>query len=276
VLVIIGLLIGGILVGMDLIKTARLRAYISQLQNYNSAVNSFKLKYNCIPGDCSSASSYSLGSNGNGNGIITGVITEPSWSVADYNINLSDSNSSVYLGCCGGTEANNVWLHLRGANMIPEYTPTLGVSDGAGESYSIPPSKHDGTSMVLVGWKGKHYYKSGSLNARNSGNLLWSDNFSPAEAAYVFEKMGGMTTPTTVPCANSGVCPEALGKERVIVSSVNGCSWVGFGCNRFYRIQTQGAGGANADYCINTSVSPAWFNLTNTKKLCQLIIQADF
>ncbi len=276
VLVIIGLLVGGVLVGRDLIETASLRAYISQIQKYNAAVNAFKLKYNCVPGDCASASSYSLGSNGNGNSMITGVITEPSWSNADYRINLADTTTSVYLGCCGGTEANNTWIHLRAANMIPDYGSILGVSDGAGESYSVPLSKHDGTGMVLVGWNGKHYYKNGAENTRSSGNLLWRDNFSPSEAAYVFEKVGGRTTPTTVPCANPGVCPEALGKERVIVSSNNVCSWGGFGCSRFYRMQTQGAGGASADYCINTSVTPAYFNLRNPKKLCQLIIQADF
>lgn len=189
VLVIIGLLIGGILVGRDLIKTAELRAYVSQLEKYSTAVNAFKLKYNCLPGDCASANSYGLGSNGNGNSIITGLVTEPSFSSADYTINLSDGTTSVYLGCCGGVEANNVWIHLRTANMIPEYYATIGVSDGTGQSYSIPPSKHDGTGIVLVGWKGKHYYKSGSLTARNSGNLIWDLNFSPTEASYIFEKM---------------------------------------------------------------------------------------
>lgn len=51
VLVIIGLIIGGVLVGRDLIATAAIRAQISQIENYNTAVNTFRLKYGYLPGD---------------------------------------------------------------------------------------------------------------------------------------------------------------------------------------------------------------------------------
>ncbi len=53
VLVIIGLVVGGVLVGRDLIKAAEIRAQISQIEKYNTAVHTFKLKYNGIPGDLS-------------------------------------------------------------------------------------------------------------------------------------------------------------------------------------------------------------------------------
>jgi len=65
VIVIIGLLAGGVLVGKDLIAYAEMRRFISDYQEYESAYNTFKLKYNCIPGDCVGAStdfwSWSLG-----------------------------------------------------------------------------------------------------------------------------------------------------------------------------------------------------------------------
>ena len=51
VLVIIGLIVGGVLVGQDLIKAAEIRATVSQVEGYNSAVNTFRLKYNGLPGD---------------------------------------------------------------------------------------------------------------------------------------------------------------------------------------------------------------------------------
>src|SRR5438477_2747635 len=51
VLVIIGLIVGGILVGQDLIKAAEIRATVGQVEKYNSAVNTFRSKYNGIPGD---------------------------------------------------------------------------------------------------------------------------------------------------------------------------------------------------------------------------------
>jgi len=51
VLVIIGLVAGGVLVGRDLIKASEIRATISQKIRYDTAVNTFKLKYNGLPGD---------------------------------------------------------------------------------------------------------------------------------------------------------------------------------------------------------------------------------
>lgn len=53
VLVIIGLVIGGILVGQDLIKAAELRATISQKEKFDSAVNTFRNKFGGKPGDLS-------------------------------------------------------------------------------------------------------------------------------------------------------------------------------------------------------------------------------
>jgi prepilin-type N-terminal cleavage/methylation domain-containing protein len=51
VLVVIGLIVGGVLVGQDLIKAAEVRAQISQIEKYNTAVNTFRGKFGAIPGD---------------------------------------------------------------------------------------------------------------------------------------------------------------------------------------------------------------------------------
>ncbi len=74
VMVIIGLVISGVLVGKTLIKTAEIRKNISTLEGYGSAVNSFKLKYNCLPGDCTNITQIfptgTYAGNGNGDGLI--------------------------------------------------------------------------------------------------------------------------------------------------------------------------------------------------------------
>ena len=272
VLVIIGLLAGGVLVGKDLMSSAGNRAYVIQLQQYNAAVNTFKLKYTCLPGDCATATDYGFTNNGNGNGMVTGAITEPSWSNADYSIVATDSTVTVYLGCCGGTEAQFFWTHLQSAGLISRGMKTLGVSDGVGTSYFLPSAKNDGTGIVAVGWAGKHYFQSGTTMARSSGNLIWSLNFSPADAAYIFLKMGGSTITTTN--SYGSLYPDGLGKERVIVRNIFPV-WGDYDI-RFWRFQSQGVGGANNNVCIDTSVTPAYFNLQNPRKLCALIIQADF
>jgi prepilin-type N-terminal cleavage/methylation domain-containing protein len=61
VLVIVGLLAGGILVGRDLIEAARRRALIGEVEKIDAAVNAFRLKFNCIPGDCNASTASQAG-----------------------------------------------------------------------------------------------------------------------------------------------------------------------------------------------------------------------
>lgn len=82
VLVIIGLLVGGVLTGQSLIRSAELNSIVSQEEKYTAAIHSFKDKYFGLPGDITNAYAYwgapcgtdsdtpSTGCNGNGNGAI--------------------------------------------------------------------------------------------------------------------------------------------------------------------------------------------------------------
>jgi len=82
VLVIIGLVIGGVMVGQDLIFSAKMRAQIKQVEEIETAYNTFKLKYNCTAGDCPyatqlfgtvvSTSPPRYIADGNGDGLIYG------------------------------------------------------------------------------------------------------------------------------------------------------------------------------------------------------------
>ncbi len=98
VLVIIGLLVGGVMVGQDLIYTAKVRSQISQIEQYNTAVSTFKLKYGGLPGDIKNTEAAGFGfytatyagylgcaGYGDGNGLIEGgnVCNEP----ANNNLN---------------------------------------------------------------------------------------------------------------------------------------------------------------------------------------------
>lgn len=65
VLVIIGLLVGGVLVGRDLIRAAEIRSTIGDLEKLKTAINTFRVKYNCLPGDCPNATSF-FGVDSNG------------------------------------------------------------------------------------------------------------------------------------------------------------------------------------------------------------------
>lgn len=74
VITIIGLIIGGILAGQDLIQSARVRATISQISTLDTNINAFYSKYDAVPGDMKDAQR-KLNSDpstfeGNGNGVI--------------------------------------------------------------------------------------------------------------------------------------------------------------------------------------------------------------
>jgi prepilin-type N-terminal cleavage/methylation domain-containing protein len=81
VLVIIGLIVGGVLVGQSLIAAAGVRATISQIEKYNTAVNTFREKYGGLPGDLNASLATQFGfaargvfaGEGDGNGVIEGV-----------------------------------------------------------------------------------------------------------------------------------------------------------------------------------------------------------
>lgn len=83
VLVTIGLLVGGVLVGQDLIKGAEVRAQITQIEKFNTAANTFYGKYGYLPGDMTQSAAAEFGflnpstragtqGRGDGNGVIEG------------------------------------------------------------------------------------------------------------------------------------------------------------------------------------------------------------
>jgi prepilin-type N-terminal cleavage/methylation domain-containing protein len=72
VLVIIGLLVGGVLVARDLIEAASVRKDMATVEKYNTAIITFKMKYNALPGDMTNPTQFGFDANayGDGNGKI--------------------------------------------------------------------------------------------------------------------------------------------------------------------------------------------------------------
>ncbi len=112
VLVIIGLIVGGVLVGQDLIRAAAVRATISQIESYNTAVNTFQAKYDALPGDISATNAIAFGLSpslafrtttgitfGNGNGIL---------------------ESYYGTGHASGGETSLFWADLAAASLIAD------------------------------------------------------------------------------------------------------------------------------------------------------------
>lgn len=71
VLIIIGLIVSGVLVGQDLINAARLRSTIQQLEGYQTAVNTFTLKFDALAGDADATDAIpNASAAGDGDGLL--------------------------------------------------------------------------------------------------------------------------------------------------------------------------------------------------------------
>ncbi|MDH3386532.1 MAG: prepilin-type N-terminal cleavage/methylation domain-containing protein [Gammaproteobacteria bacterium] len=133
VLVIVGLLIGGVLKGQEMITNAKLKRIESDNAGIAAAMFSYQDRYLQLPGDDSGAEDrftvYAAGDpvNGDGSGTIDGL-----WNVA--------STGDITLALTA--ETNMFFAHLRAAGLIPgggvddtkptnAYGGQIGIQDGA-------------------------------------------------------------------------------------------------------------------------------------------------
>src|SRR6266850_4855819 len=131
VLVIIGLLLGGILKGQEMITQARIKNAINDFNGISVAVTSYQDRYRFLPGDDPGANArwtVQAPTSGNGDGVVTGLYNDPT----------------------ATTESHLFWQHLRIAGFVP------GLTTGAG-SGTPPPNAAGGivgVESAVVGASG--------------------------------------------------------------------------------------------------------------------------
>jgi hypothetical protein len=118
VLVIIGLIVGGVLVGQELIKASEARNFISTMQSFKNAFYTFQGKYNCLPGDCGNATTF-FGTAAP-SGCSAGTTGPP---LAGNTSGTCNGNNNGQIDLSDGAghyiESPLVWQHLGLASMIP-------------------------------------------------------------------------------------------------------------------------------------------------------------
>jgi type II secretory pathway pseudopilin PulG len=97
VLLIIGLIIGGITAGSSLIKQSQIRSTVAAYNSYTTAINTFKIQFNALPGDFTNANAmWPSAVNGNGDGAISiGGENLNTWLELTLNNNLTGSYSGT-------------------------------------------------------------------------------------------------------------------------------------------------------------------------------------
>ena len=136
VLVIIGLLIGGVLKGREVMTNAKVSRLEHDYQGITAKILAYQDRYGVMPGDDPAAATrfpgtWSAADNGNGNGSIEGE-----WNSTDNTM-----------------ESRKIWKHLRGAGLIK------GPVNVTAASYQQPTNAFGG----LVGFAEGLYGLSGHV-----------------------------------------------------------------------------------------------------------------
>jgi len=143
VLVIIGLLLGGILKGQEMITQAKIKNVVNDFNGITAAVNSYQDRYRSLPGDdLNAAGRWSGALSGDGNGqFCTGACPSTPASPDVYNNSVTTTAAAP--------EVNKFWWHLRLAGFVGGSTAA-----GAGSSATQPANAANGIMGVQTGGMG--------------------------------------------------------------------------------------------------------------------------
>ncbi len=249
VLVIIGLIIGGVLVGQDLIKAATIRSTVSDLEKINASANTFRNKYNGLPGDllASTATAYGLttrsgaGGHGDGNGVVDGCAV----------------GASNVLGCETGlfwVDLNTAGLTTQGFVTATDAAVASLASSGAFVPYLPRTRLRDSSFISITPSVSRNYFYVGGLSSTDAGGVMTIANaVSTAEAKAIDTKVDD-----GLPKTGAMVAVSALGAATYTVD----------------------AGAASATgICVNTSVTPNDYNVVPafiTEINCKFVDRTSF
>jgi len=148
------------LVGQDLIRAAEVRATVTQIEKYNAAANTFRVKYGYLPGDIPDpvASSFSFiargiyPGQGDGNGIVDG--------------NMGNAPNEYGNWAQNTGEAAVFWVDLSAAQLIDggfstaksNVIPAADVTGTALDLY-FPKAKLGRGNYIYI-WTGDNTYKN--------------------------------------------------------------------------------------------------------------------
>lgn len=267
VLIVIGLVIGGVLVGRDLIFAAQVRQQIAQIESFDSATNTFKLKYGAIPGDISNAVALGLGTaggagdNGNGNGQLdtSGMV-------------LESHRFWHHLGRSGLINGRydepplppvNYFGPMPGKETPPLKLPMVGV-DGFGASAN---RNNLGGVLVTV----RDMYK-------NTMNIAFKNAWILATSSYQTEDIGGY--PGFYSQAIDQKADDGFPTSGNILAAENISPGLctSSNCHFFLGYGPTTSATSDPDACVNDTVSPLRYT-SNTKSnsfSCAMLIKANF
>ncbi len=193
VLVIIGLIVGGVLTGQELIRSAETRAQLLQLNQFATAVGSFVVKYDAIPGDFRN------------NPAAGGAFVVPANRTNSNENGILESSGTDAQGGCG--ENLLFWADLGAAGLI-NFSSSV-ANDGAnavtaGNMVTVLPraSYRKGNMMAAYSQDGSNYYHIADFRGIAGGSCAYTANAAimPIDAKNMDDKFddGAPTTGSVI------------------------------------------------------------------------------
>lgn len=193
VLVIIGLIIGGILKGQELIESSRQKNFISQVDGYRAALTTFTERYNGLPGDFNCATDAGPCTdgrlaatnaniiNGDGNGIISEAGT-----ALTTRANMNAANLDA-----ASSEEVQFWVHLNSANLVGGVAARNVQPTGFGGENPIPaaPFPSSGLSMMYGNYDSTTPKQTHWLQLHRTAGAAGTAALSPKQMFAIDNKM---------------------------------------------------------------------------------------
>lgn len=212
VMIIIGLLIGGILKGQELIANAQLTSTIAQVNGINAALSTFRDKYSSLPGDMPNAGNRlpncaNTCATGTGGSFGNGRIDTPAFGTVPG----------------AGSEALIAFTHLAAADLISGVTSDFDGNGIVQFGSLLPAAKigggywvswtNGGTGGGVAGDLRAGHYLALNGTVANVGDSTGS--LSPSQAAQIDRKIddgvansGGVQSNSGGSCQSSGIYNE--------------------------------------------------------------------
>lgn len=233
VLIVIGLVAGGVMQGMSLMRQAELKRVVADMTEIGNSVSLFFEKYGYFPGDMPTATS--IWGRADSGMPLTDNCANP-----DTDINATDplttcnGNGDGYIAnattLVNNTEAFRLWQHLQNAKLISGSYTGIGSPNGGGgwltaipgENVPMAPVRGGGYFIETKaigddcgggGWTGPESaadFNYISLGAARSDGGPWDPIFTPEDAHALDEKLddgkpglGNMVAHCAASCADS-------------------------------------------------------------------------
>lgn len=203
VLVIIGLLVGGILVAQNMIESGRLKKQITQFEQYKTAGNTFRDKYNGLPGDLVAATANGFqmvtrtgaAGHGDGNGRVEGCSANAMLAGCEALLYWTDLTFTGLLSPAMTTATDALTqMAMVGEpsvlSQLAQYVNPIATAQAATREQVVPAGAINGNYVTVFTDGAYNFFQlTGIVSTTAGGVYSLSDQLAPMQAMSIDSKL---------------------------------------------------------------------------------------